>query len=154
LVPQLRKELTAYLPEDGRLDELLFTPGDHAAASRDAKPLLLSNWRRRVWVPAVAASGIAPCTPYDGRRTFISLMIHAGATPVEVAAEVGHSNPRMIWERYATLFRAAQKVPKLPIAEQIARARKELARGRKRGNVPQMFPKSEAKALRRSPKAA
>ena len=151
LVPQLRKDLGAYLATLAHGQELLFSPVDHAADWRGAGPLLLSGRRRRVRFPAVAAAGIAPCTPYDGRRTFISLMIHAGATPVAVAAEVGHSNARMIWEHDASLFRAAQRVPKLPIEKQIARARKDLGRP---GNVPQMFPNPEGRGRRRARRAA
>jgi integrase len=56
---------------------------------RDGKPwnlpTYLANWRRRVW-NQVAPKGV---TPYALRGSYASLLIHAGCSPVEVAAELG-----------------------------------------------------------------
>jgi integrase len=69
----------------------------------------LDNFRRRVWTPAVEASGVAPpARLYDLRSTFASNALAAGVTPFELAKVMGTST-RMIERHYGTLIAGAGK---------------------------------------------
>jgi site-specific recombinase XerD len=68
-------------------DVLLFTARDGDPWSRDD----WANWRNRVFGPAAAAVGLEKARPYDLRHSFCSLLIHEGATVVEVARQLGRS---------------------------------------------------------------
>lgn len=60
-----------------------------------------SNWRTRVWVPAVRAAGLdEPLpTPHDARHSYGSWLGEAGVPVHEIAALMGHSDWRMT-QRY------------------------------------------------------
>lgn len=60
------------------------------------------TWHRDVWRPVTAECGIQ-ARPYDLRHTFVSQLIHDGASVVEVAKQAGHS-PVMTLSRYAHVF--------------------------------------------------
>ena len=69
--------------------------------------VLLDNFRKRVWVPAVEAAGAAtPATPYDLRDTFASNALAAGVTAFELAKNMGTS-VRMIEKHYGALVDGA-----------------------------------------------
>lgn len=69
------------------------------------RPFLeLNNWRPRVWDEAVKAAGIERATPYDGRHTFASLLIHEGRSPLLVSAALGHASGETTWRHYAHVF--------------------------------------------------
>ncbi len=70
-------------------------------------PLNLDNFRRRVWAPAVEASGVKrPARLYDLRATFASNALAAGVTPFELAKVMGTST-RMLERHYGTLIAGA-----------------------------------------------
>jgi integrase len=70
-------------------------------------PLNLDNFRKRVWAPAVEASGIqTPARMYDLRSTFASNALAAGVTVFELAKVLG-SSVRMIERHYGTLIGGA-----------------------------------------------
>jgi integrase len=60
-----------------------------------------TNWRRRVFVPAVHAAGLAEPlpTPHDLRHTFGSWLAENGVSPVDIMALMGHESLRAT-ERY------------------------------------------------------
>lgn len=60
-----------------------------------------TNWRRRVFVPAVRAAGLAEPhpTPHDLRHSFGSWLAEAGVPVHEIQASLGHSTLRAT-ERY------------------------------------------------------
>lgn len=60
------------------------------------------TWHRDVWSPVTKECGIQ-ARPYDLRHTFVSQLIHDGASVVEVAKQAGHS-PVMTLSRYAHVF--------------------------------------------------
>jgi integrase len=63
--------------------------------------LAYTNWRRRVFVPAVERAGLAlpyP-TPHDLRHTFGSWLAGGGVSPTDIMALMGHSTLRAT-ERY------------------------------------------------------
>jgi len=67
----------------------------------------LSNFRRRVWTPALAAAGLERPPPKEMRHTFVTLGLAAGA-PIEwIAKELGHTNIRTTLRFYARWVPAA-----------------------------------------------
>jgi integrase len=69
--------------------------------------LNLDNFRRRVWAPAIAASGVErPARIYDLRSTFASDSLAAGVTMFELARVMGTS-VRMIERHYGKLLGGA-----------------------------------------------
>lgn len=80
-----------------------------------------TNWRRRVFVPAVQAAGLAEPwpTPHDLRHSFGSWLAESGVPPHEIQASMGHSSLRAT-ERYlhagdGRLARARDAVSRLEI---------------------------------------
>jgi len=61
------------------------------------------NWHRRRFKPPAESAGLADARPYDLRHSFASLMIQAGYSPVELAAELGHA-PTLTLNTYAHVF--------------------------------------------------
>lgn len=101
LLGPLADDLRAWRLRSGRPaeDRPIFprSDGDHWRADD------YRNWRRRRFDPAAAAGGAAGARPYDLRHSFASLMVQVGYSPVELAAELGHS-PTLTLNTYAHLF--------------------------------------------------
>ena len=87
-------------------------------------PSAWQNWRNRHYSPAAKAAGIANPRPYDLRHSFVSLLIHEGRSVVEVARQAGHA-PTMTLATYAHVFDEFDVEDRLPVEEQIRRARAE-----------------------------
>jgi integrase-like protein len=129
---RLRGAGTVQLLEPVRLDLAEWQlatgrPGPDALVfpRRDGKPWTLTdwqNWRRRVYIPAGEAAGIAKARPYDLRHSFVSLLIHEGRSVVEIARQAGHA-PTMTLGTYAHVFDEFALEDRLPAEEQIRRAR-------------------------------
>lgn len=80
-------------------------PGGLVFTSGDGGPLRRSNFRRRVWAPAAARAGLPDgATFHDLRHACASWLIHAGASPLEVAEQLRHSRPTTTLGLYAHLF--------------------------------------------------
>lgn len=94
IVPQLAEALEAVLPP-GNSTELLF-PG-----------VSYTNWRRRVFVPAVELAKLALPWPtiHDLRHTFGSWLAEAGVPPTDIMALMGHGSLRAT-ERYMHAFKS------------------------------------------------
>lgn len=82
-------ELTGADPE-----ELLFP-------NADGKPLDYSNWRGRVWEPAVKAAGLEGLNFHDLRRTNATAMVAEGVDVKTAQTRLGHSDPRFTLAIYA-----------------------------------------------------
>lgn len=96
----LRDRLAAHLTDEVEPDEraLVFT-------SPKGAPLRHSNFHRRFWRPALAASGLAPeVRIHDLRHTAASLLIAEGAGPKAVCEHLGHSSVQVSLDRYGHLF--------------------------------------------------
>lgn len=83
----------------------------------------LGNWRARAFKPAAARADIA-ATPYDGRHTYASLLIHAGRSPLAVAAALGHASAETTWKHYSHLFDEARLASSTDPEEAIRAARR------------------------------
>jgi integrase len=97
----LADELAALMVGKGR-DELVFT-------DMRGGVLRNSNWRARVFEPAVAACHQADdtfptITPHDLRHTAASLAVSAGANVKALQRMLGHAKASMTLDTYADLF--------------------------------------------------
>jgi integrase len=92
----------------------------------------LHNWRARVWREACDRAGVK-ATPYDGRHTYASLLIHEGRSVPFVATALGHASGRMTLAHYAHVFDEAHLEPAVSMVEAVTQARAKL---RRRGVYP------------------
>lgn len=83
IVPDLRTHLDQLAPAAA----LVFS-------SPDGQPLRHSNFYRRVWMPAAAATGLAGIHLHDLRHTGNQFTADAGANPRELMARMGHDSAR------------------------------------------------------------
>ena len=97
------RELSARALERGRYapDELVF-------GSMRGTPLHPSNFRRRVWDPALRLAGLEAegYRFHDLRHTCVSRLVAAGADVKLVQAVAGHANPLITLKRYSHLLDA------------------------------------------------
>ena len=95
IVDMLRSHLErAELPESDA-DALVFTDEDGGA-------LRYSNWRRRVWVPAVTAAGCAGAGFHDLRRLNATTLVVEGIDVKTAQTRLGHADPRVTLSIYAS----------------------------------------------------
>jgi integrase len=90
-------ELAANLGPVGDPDAYVFTANKGGV-------LRPSNFRVKVWLPAVRAAGLSPLRPHDLRHTAVALWIAAGANPKEVSVRAGHTSVAFTLDRYGHLF--------------------------------------------------
>jgi integrase len=60
-----------------------------------------SNVSKRVWHPMLRYLGIKARPAYQSRHTAATLWLSAGENPQWIARQLGHSNTRMLFERYS-----------------------------------------------------
>ncbi len=63
-----------------------------------------TNFRRRIWNPAVEAAGLAPLRLHDLRHTCASLAIAAGADVKVLQRMLGHASAALTLDRYGHLM--------------------------------------------------
>jgi integrase len=100
--PATIAERLAELMEGKPRDALVFT-------NRRGDVLRVSNWRARVFAPAVAVCQkrdptFPTVTPHDLRHTAASLAISAGANVKSVQRMLGHSSAALTLDTYTDLF--------------------------------------------------
>lgn len=91
----------------------------------NGRPMNLNNWRSRVLAPACERAGVR-ATPYDGRHTYASLLIHEGRSLPYVTAAMGHASPTTTLRHYAHLFDESRLAPAMSMVAAIRAARQEL----------------------------
>jgi integrase len=91
------EELAEHLGPVGDADAYVFT-ADRGGVLRT------SNFRTKVWLPAVRVAELAPLRPHDLRHTAVALWIAAGANPKEVTVRAGHTSVAFTLDRYGHLF--------------------------------------------------
>ena len=94
LVRMLAAHLSAYGLAGADADSLVFT-------SPDGAPLDYSNWRRRIWVPAVRQAGFRRAGFHDLRRTNATQLVVSGVDIKTAQSRLGHADPRLTLALYA-----------------------------------------------------
>jgi integrase len=75
--------------------------------NEDGGQIKRTEFRRRVWLPAMKRSGInKPVRVHDLRRTAVALMIDEGAHPKDIQEICGHSSITVTMDQYGALFPA------------------------------------------------
>jgi integrase len=77
--------------------DLIFTAADGGYIRR-------TNWRRRVWTPALEAAGISGVRPHDLRHFGAAVAIAAGAHPKAIQERLGHASITTTLNIYGALF--------------------------------------------------
>jgi integrase len=97
------RELAARAVERGR-----YAPAELVFASPRGTPLQPSNFRQRVWDPALRRAGLEEDRYrfHDLRHTCVSRLVAAGADVKLVQAVAGHANPLITLKRYSHLLDA------------------------------------------------
>jgi len=93
LVDVLAGHLAAYPPADG----FVFT-------TPTGLPIRRTNFRRRVWLPAVRTSVGEPCRFHDLRHTHVALLIEQGVHIKVIQERLGHASIRTTLDVYGHLF--------------------------------------------------
>jgi integrase len=110
------REHLAWLPKSAAL----------AFATSTGSPLAHSNFRRRVWLPALAAVGLEGIHFHDLRHTGNQLTANAGANPKELMARMGHDS-----ERAALIYLHSTSARQRTLADAVGEAaRAELAKSK------------------------
>ena len=60
-----------------------------------------SNWRRRVWIPAVTAAGCTGAGFHDLRRLNATTLVVGGIDVKRTQTRLGHADPRVTLSIYA-----------------------------------------------------
>lgn len=90
-------------------------------AGPDKGPLRASNWRARVWRPAVVQAGLEPApTPHALRHTAVAAWIAAGAGRYEVSRWAGHASPSTTERLYGHLWAVDHSGTRAAIGELLA----------------------------------
>ncbi|HEX6762879.1 MAG TPA: tyrosine-type recombinase/integrase [Gaiellaceae bacterium] len=97
------RELAARAVERGR-----YAPEELVFGSQRGTPLQPSNFRQRVWGPAIRRAGLEHegYRFHDLRHTAVSRLVAAGADVKLVQAVAGHANPLITLRRYSHLLDA------------------------------------------------
>ena len=114
------EELAAHLGPVGPADAHVFT-------AEKGGVLRPSNFRTKVWLPAVRAAGLAPLRPHDLRHTAVALWIAASANPKEVSVRAGHTSVAFTLDRYGHLFEGHDQELRDRLDAMLAEGRKEAA---------------------------
>jgi len=85
-----------------------------------------TNFRRRVWCPALAAVGLEGVHIHDLRHTGNQFTANAGANPRELMARMGHDSPRA-----ALIYMHSSDRRQRTLADAVAKAAPELAKSKK-----------------------
>jgi len=84
-------------------------PGGLVFTSSEGTPVRASLFRRRVWAPAVKATGLEPLRIHDLRHTAVAVWIAAGASPKEIAVRAGHTSVSVVLDRYGHLLPGSEE---------------------------------------------
>lgn len=93
----LVEELQGHLEEHSTNPELVF-------AGPEGGPLRRTNFRRRVWLPALGRTGPEGLRFHDLRHSAAGLMIAANVHPKVIQSRLGHSSIRVTLDTYGHLL--------------------------------------------------
>jgi hypothetical protein len=121
-------------------------PAAPRSAALTGSPLAHSNFRQRIWLPALTAVGLEGVHLHDLRHTGNQLTANAGANPRELMARMGHDS-----ERAALVYLHSSRERQRALADAVGEAaRAELAKSEKTKKAP---PKGTRRARNRRPAA-
>ncbi|MEY2772937.1 MAG: hypothetical protein RJB51_358 [Actinomycetota bacterium] len=100
-VPHLLQEKLKLAIVGKAADELIFT-------NKVGKPLSISNFKHRIFEPAIKSSGIPRITFHDLRHTAASCAISMGANILVVSKMLGHSDPSVTLNYYGHMYQEDQ----------------------------------------------
>jgi integrase len=109
----------------------------------------LNNWRARTWKTACEAASVRT-TPYDGRHSYASLLIHEGRSLPYVTAALGHASATTTLNHSAHVFDEAGLATGAPMIEAVETARGLL----EARHVYPVCTRDPIRVLRSAPKAA
>ncbi len=95
LMKRIGEHLDSYVAQDP--DALVF-------GSPQGGPLRLSNFRHRVWSPALKGTDLEGVRIHDLRHTAASILINQGLHPKIVQQHLGHSSIVVTMDRYGHLY--------------------------------------------------
>jgi integrase len=87
--PLILADVAAHLDADPAAD-----PAALAVASPGGQPMRRNNFRSRVWLPALTATGLTGVHFHDLRHAGNQMVAHAGANLRELMERMGHSSTR------------------------------------------------------------
>jgi integrase len=96
--------LSQHLTRRGRPD-----PDELVFVAPDGGPLRASNFRQRVWSPALRRAGLDGLHFHDLRHSAAALMIEAGAHIETIKRRLGHSSIRVTSDVYGSLLRSVDE---------------------------------------------
>lgn len=82
-------------------------------------PVKPSSMRKHVWNKNIAKAGLEHRTMLQTRHTFITLMLDGGEHIGWIARQVGHTSPKMIFERYYSYIKNYQSDDGLKFMERV-----------------------------------
>jgi integrase len=68
--------------------------------------LLMTNFHRRVWLPAVRAAGLEGFTFHGLRHSTVGLMVEMGHHPLVIQRRLGHSSSQTTMDVYGHILAA------------------------------------------------
>jgi integrase len=129
---QLAQLLSRHRSDD--LEALVFR-------SPDGAPLRHSNFRRRVWLPAVRSADVPEgLRIHDLRHTCAALLIAEGAHPKAIQEHLGHSSIAVTMDTYGHLFPSQMEELAIQLNDMRAAARQRLSASRGAGAAPAVIP--------------
>lgn len=104
-------------------------------------PLRHSNFRRRVWLPAVRSADVPEgLRIHDLRHTCAALLIAEGAHPKAIQEHLGHSSITVTMDTYGHLFPSQMEELAIQLNDMRAAARQRLSASRGAGAAPAVIP--------------
>lgn len=73
------------------------------------EPLHYSNWRRRVWLPALAEAGLDRLTFHDLKHTAATTLVEEGVDVKTAQVRLGHASPHTTLKVYAQVSQRADR---------------------------------------------
>jgi integrase len=89
---------------EGHLGSVGQEPEVLVFTSPEGGPLQLSNFRRRVWYPAIRGTEQQGVKIHEPRHTSASILINQGLHPKIVQQHLGHSSIVVTMDRYGHLY--------------------------------------------------
>jgi integrase len=89
----------------------------------DGGPLRASNYRNRVWRPAVERAGLEGLTFHGLRHSAVGLMIELGAHIEAIKQRMGHSSIRVTSDVYGSLLPSVDESVTAGLGELLRRSR-------------------------------